>query len=317
MDLPPFLVGPTGIGKTAIGVRLARALGADVLSVDSRQAYRGLDIATAKPTPAEGRAAPHHLLDLFEPTEVASAADFARRFRAALAGIHGRGRRALAVGGSGLYVDACLGRLDRLPPADLAIRAEHDRILATDGPARLHALLRDVDPETAARLAPGDGQRISRALEVYRLTGAPLSRLHTRRGALDVREGPPLIVLVRERRDLRERIAARAQAMLAAGLLDELAAVLAAGVPADAPGLQAIGCGDFIPLLRGEVSREAALEAFIRRTRQYAKRQVTWFRNRYRGARPLELAPDEAPETSAERVRELLESPLTAPPAGA
>lgn len=317
MDLPPFLVGPTGIGKTAIGVELARALGAEVLSIDSRQAYRGLDIATAKPTAAERAAVPHHLLDLFELMEVASAAGFARHFRDALAEIRARGRRALAVGGSGLYVDACLGRLDRLPPADAAIREEHDRILETDGPARLHAMLRDVDPETATRLAPADRQRVSRALEVYRLTGVPLSRLHTRRGALNVRQGPPVIVLVRERGDLRERIAARAQAMLAAGLLDELAAVLAAGVPADAPGLQAIGCIDFTRLLRGEVARETAVEGFIRRTRQYAKRQTTWFRNRYRGAQTLDVAPAEPPEATARRVRELLESRLTAPPEGA
>ena len=317
MDLPPFLVGPTGIGKTAVGVALARSQGAEVLSIDSRQAYRGLDIATAKPTAAERDAVRHHLLDLFELTEVASAADFARHFGLALAEIQGRGRPALAVGGSGLYVDACLGRLDRLPPADPTIREEHDRIVTTDGPGRLHAMLREVDPETAARLALADRQRVSRALEVFRLTGVPLSRLHTRRGALDVRQGPPVVILARDRCDLRERIAVRAQAMLATGLLDELAAVLAFGVPADAPGLQAIGCGDFIRLLRGEVSRAEALAAFIHRTRQYAKRQMTWFRNRYRGARTLEIAPEETPEATAGRVRELLESPLTAPPEGA
>jgi len=317
MDLPPFLVGPTGTGKTAVGVVLARAWSAEVLSVDSRQAYRGLDLATAKPTAAERAAAPHHLLDLFEPTEVASAADFARRFHAALVEIRGRGRRALAVGGSGLYVDACLGRLDRLPPANPAIRAEHARILATEGPGRLHARLREVDPETAARLAPADRQRISRALEVYRLTGIPLSRLQTRGGPLDVRGAPPLVLLVRGRDDLRERIAVRARTMLGAGLLEELEAVLAAGVPADAPALQAIGCRDFVRLLRGETTREAALEAFVRRTQQYAKRQMTWFRNRYRGISPLDLAPEEPPETTAARVRERLESRLTEAPEGA
>lgn len=314
MDLPPFLVGPTGIGKTAVGVVLARARGAEILSIDSRQAYRGLDIATAKPTAAERHAAPHHLLDLFEPTEAASAADFARHFRDALAAVRGRGRSALAVGGSGLYVDACLGRLDRLPPADPSIRAEHAAILAREGPGRLHAMLREVDPETAARLAPADRQRISRALEVYRLTGVSLSCLQTRRGALDLRLGPPLVVLTRERGDLRERIASRAEAMLAAGLLEELAGVLAAGVPASAPGLQAIGCGDFIRHLRGEITRAAALEAFVRRTRQYGKRQATWFRNRYRGAGELAIAPNETPETTADRVQRLLESPLTATP---
>jgi tRNA dimethylallyltransferase len=309
-DLPPFLVGPTGVGKTAVAIPLARALGAEILSIDSRQAYRRLDIGTAKPTAAERAAVAHHLLDLFDPDEVASAAVFARHFHAALAGLRARGRGALAVGGSGLYVDACLGRLDRLPPADPAIRAAHRRIRDERGAAHLHEALRAADPETAARLAPADFQRVSRALEVFQTTGLPLSRLQTRRGPLDLTGGPAMVLLLRDRAELRRRIAARAHAMVEAGLLDELAALLASGVPPDAPGLQAIGYTDFVGVLRGEVARETAVSAFVARTAAYAKRQVTWFRNRYVGVRIVE-AGEEAPEATADRVLRLL-----APPAG-
>jgi tRNA dimethylallyltransferase len=305
-DLPPFLVGPTGVGKTAVAIPLALALDAEILSIDSRQAYRRLDIATAKPTAAEQAAVAHHLLDLFEPGEVASAAEFARRFRDALAGLRARGRGALAVGGSGLYVDACLGRLDRLPPADAAIRAAHRRIRDAQGTAPLHERLRAVDPDTAARLAPADFQRISRALEVYEKTGAPLSLLHTRRGPLDLTRGPAMILLLRERADLRRRIVARARAMLAAGLLDELRALLDAGVAPDAPGLRAIGYADFLPVLRGAAERETAVEVFVARTAAYAKRQETWFRNRYAGVRVLRVEESEDPATTARRARALL-----------
>jgi tRNA dimethylallyltransferase len=311
-DLPPFLVGPTGVGKTAVAIPLARALGAEILSIDSRQAYRRLDIGTAKPTAAERAAAPHHLLDLFEPGEVASAAVFARHFNAALAELRARGRGALAVGGSGLYVDACLGRLDRLPPADPAIRATHRRIRDEQGAARLHEVLRAVDPETAARLAPADFQRVSRALEVHDTTGLPLSRLQTRRGPLDLTGGPAMILLLRDRADLRRRIAARAHAMIETGLLEELAALLASGIAPDAPGLQAIGYTDFVGVLRGEVAREAAVDAFIARTVAYAKRQTTWFRNRYLGVRVVE-AGEETPEETAGRVRRLLTGAPGAP----
>jgi len=311
--LPPFLVGPTAVGKTAVGIEVARELGAEILSIDSRQAYRRLDIGTAKPTPSERAAVRHHLLDLFEPTEKASAAEFAHHFHDALREVQSRGRRTLAVGGSGLYVDACLGRLDRLPPADAPIRAEHRRIRDAQGTECLHERLRGVDPQSAARLAPGDFQRISRALEVFQLTGLPLGQLQTQRGPLDLSAGPPMVLLLRQRSDLRARIALRAHAMFAAGLLDELENALAAGVPADAPGLQAIGYADFVRVLRREVSREEATEGFIRRTAQYAKRQITWFRNRYRGIRPLEIAPDEAPETTARRALPRLEEPLDSP----
>ena len=303
---PVFLVGATAVGKTAVAVELAPCIDAEILSIDSRQAYRLLDIGTAKPTPAERAAVRHHLVDLFDPRETASAARFAGFYRGALADVHARGKRALAVGGAGLYVDACLGRLDPLPPADAAIRAEHRRIRDAEGPEALHRRLAESDPETAARLGPRDFQRVSRALEVQELTGRPLSRLHARGGRLDLSSGPPMVLLTRDRADLDRRIAARAEAMLAGGLLAEVERILAAGIPPDAPALEAIGYTEFARAIRGEGNLEEAARSFLLRTRRYAKRQETWFRNRYSGVHVVHVPPDETPPTTACRVLERL-----------
>jgi tRNA dimethylallyltransferase len=301
-----LLAGPTAAGKTAVALPLARLLDAEILSIDSRQAYRWLDIGTAKPTSAERAAVPHHLLDLFDPRETASAEAFARHYRAAVALVHARGRRALAVGGSGLYFDACLGRLDSLPPSDPGIRAEHQRIREREGPEALHRLLTDVDPPMAAILAPRDFQRVSRALEVHALTGRRLSRLHTRRGRLDLSAGPPMALVLRERAELDRRIAARAEAMLAAGLLEEVRGLAAQGIPLDAPGLEAIGYGEFARALAGEIALDEAMRTFVLKTRRYAKRQMTWFRNRYRGVREIVVPPGEEPAATAQRVMEVV-----------
>ena len=296
-----YLVGPTAVGKTAVGIHVARALGAEILSIDSRQIYRGLDIGTAKPTPAECAQVPHHLIDLCEPSARMSAAQFARHFAAACSDLARRGRRGLAVGGAGLYVDACLGRLDPLPPADPAVRARHARIAAEEGSAALHARLRRLDPASAGRLAPADLQRVSRALEVCELTGRRLSELQLQRGAWDVTTGPPMIVLARPRAELDARIETRARAMVAAGLLAEVERLVAAGVAPDCPACESIGYAEFAQVLSGERALEEALAAFVLRTRRYAKRQVTWFRNRYRGAVDLLIEPQETPEQTAQR----------------
>ncbi|MFH1145230.1 MAG: tRNA (adenosine(37)-N6)-dimethylallyltransferase MiaA [Candidatus Eisenbacteria bacterium] len=302
-----FVVGPTAVGKTAVALILARRIGAEILSIDSRQAYRHLDIGTAKPTPEQRAAAAHHLLDLFDPREAASAEEFARRYREALHGIRTRGKAALAVGGSGLYVDACLGRLDALPPADAQIRAAHERIRDAEGAEALHRRLAQADPATAARLAPRDFQRVSRALEVQALTGRPLSRLQTRGGGrMDLSAGPPMLLLSRERSDLDQRIHERAQAMIDAGLLDEVTRLLAAGVPASSCALEAIGYTEFARALAGEVTMESALEGFLQRTRRYARRQMAWFRNRYAGVREVSVSRDEEPEETAGRILRLL-----------
>lgn len=301
-----FLVGPTAAGKTEAGIELALALGAEILSIDSRQAYRSLEIGTAKPTAAERARVPHHLLDLCDPGETLSAQVFADRFRAARDELARRGRPALAVGGSGLYVDACLGVLDPLPPADAALRARHAALEGAEGPGTLHGRLAAVDPASASRLHPHDFKRVSRALEVFELAGRPLSELQTRTRAPDVSRDPRMLLLAREPADLDARILARARAMLEAGLLEELRGLLGAGVAPDSPGLLAIGYGDFVPVLEGRCRLEEAFDAFVRRTRRYARRQLGWFRRRYRGVTEIAVAPGAlAAETAARCLRVL------------
>ncbi len=298
---PVFLVGATAVGKTAVGIELAERLGAEILSVDARQVYRQLNIGTAKPTADECTRVKHHLIDLYDPVEQVTAADFARRFGECLDDLRERGCEALAVGGSGLYVDACLGRLDAMPPADEAIRERHRLLRDREGDAGLHRRLAEVDPSSAARLSPADFQRVSRALEVRELTGTPLSELQRTRGPLDLSVGPPLILLVRSREELRARIESRARAMLAEGLLEEVAALLEQGVAVNRPAFESIGYAEFAHALRGETSIEEASEAFIRRTRRYAKRQETWFRNRYTGVVEIQIDSGDTPQVTADK----------------
>ncbi len=297
-----FLVGATAVGKTAVGIELARTLGAEILSVDSRQIYRRLEIGTAKPTREECARVRHHLIDLCEPEDRMSAARFAALFHEARARLERAGVRPLAVGGAGLYVDACLGRLDPLPPADEALRSRHRAWVAEQGEAALHARLSRVDPASAARLSPADVQRVSRALEVYELTGKPLSELHSLPGRLDLTGGPLMVHLSRAREGLYRRIEQRARAMMAAGLLDEVARLLEAGATADCPAFESIGYSEFARVLTGEISEAEALEGFILRTRRYAKRQLTWFRNRYAGIHELRVEEGEPPQQTAERI---------------
>ncbi len=298
---PVFLVGATAVGKTAVGIELAERLGAEILSVDARQVYRQLSIGTAKPTADECARVRHHLINLYDPVQQVTAADFARRFGEALDDLRERGCEALAVGGSGLYVDACLGRLDAMPPADEAIRERHRLLRDREGDAGLHRRLAEVDPSSAARLSPADFQRVSRALEVRELTGTPLSELQRTRGPLDLSVGPPLILLVRSREELCARIESRARAMLAEGLLEEVAALLEQGVAVNRPAFESIGYAEFARALRGETSIEEASEAFIRRTRRYAKRQETWFRNRYTGVVEIQIDSGDSPQVTADK----------------
>ncbi len=294
-------MGPTAVGKTSVGIELAKRLGAEILSVDSRQVYKRLELGTAKPTAQERCAVAHHLIDLFEPTEQATAAEFARLYRQALGELTSRGKRGLAVGGSGLYVDACLGRLDAMPPASEAVRERHLRIRKEHGPEALHRALEAVDPAAARRLSPRDFQRVSRALEVFECAGVPLSALQRRRGPLDLTGGPQMILLLRDREQLNRRIEKRAHAMVAAGLPQEVERLLGEGVPARCPAFESIGYSEFARSLRREISLEEATEAFIQRTRRFAKRQITWFRNRYVGSVEILIPEGQPAEETAER----------------
>jgi len=276
------IAGPTASGKSALAMEVARRWPVEIISVDSAQVYRGMDIGTAKPSAAERAAVPHHLIDVRDPEQPYSAALFAADARRICAEVAARGRRPLLVGGTMLYFRALAEGLDAMPAADAAIRAEIEAQAAACGWPALHDELARVDATTAARLAPNDAQRIGRALEVWRASGRALSSFHTQRGS-----GTALTLIALEpdeRAWLHARIAQRFDSMLAAGLLDEVRRLRARpGVHAALPSMRAVGYRQtWAALDAGLVG--AALQAQVREhgiaaTRQLAKRQLTWLRS--------------------------------------
>ncbi|MBN9411215.1 MAG: tRNA (adenosine(37)-N6)-dimethylallyltransferase MiaA [Burkholderiales bacterium] len=278
------LAGPTASGKTAATLAIAAEFPTEVISVDSALVYRGMDIGTAKPTAAERAAVPHHLIDIRDPSQAYSAAEFVADARALIAGIHARGRIALLAGGTMLYFKALFEGLDDLPRADAILRARLDAQAAARGWPAMHAELAQVDPLTAARLAPGDSQRIQRALEVWHATGRPLSSFFTARKRRD--DAPPLLSLEpADRAWLHERIAARFDTMLDSGLLDEVRTLRARGdLHADLPSMRCVGYRQSWEWLDSQaagkpVALSVLRERGIAATRQLAKRQITWLRS--------------------------------------
>jgi len=274
------LAGPTASGKSAAALALAEALDAEIVSVDSALVYRGMDIGTAKPTPGERARVPHHLLDIRDPADSYSAAEFAADAQRLVREIRGRGRRVILAGGTMLYFKALVEGLAPMPAADAQLRAEIEAEAAGSGWPALHAQLAQVDPATAARLAPNDAQRIQRALEVFRLTGQPLSRFHA--GAQRAEGLQPDLFLSLEPADrawLHARIAQRFDAMLAAGFLDEVRRLHARGdLRAEMPSMRAVGYRQAWEALEGAVPLDSVRERGIAATRQLAKRQLTWLR---------------------------------------
>lgn len=280
-DRPPavFLLGPTACGKTALAVSLVERFPLEIISVDSALVYRGMDVGTAKPDSATLARAPHHLLDVRDPTESYSAAAFRDDALCLMADITARGRVPLLVGGTMLYFRALLKGLDDLPPADVALRRRIETEAATRGWPALHAELAAVDPATAARLAPNDAQRIGRALEIYRLAGIPMSALLVRAQSELPYRVLQLALMPSDRAVLHRRIAERFDAMLVAGLLDELARLREAyALTPDLPSMRAVGYRQAWAYLDGEISFEEMRERGIAATRQLAKRQLTWLR---------------------------------------
>ncbi len=286
------LMGPTATGKTDLAVSLAEHWPVEIVSVDSAMVYRGMDIGTAKPPPEVLTRAPHRLIDLVDPAEAYSAARFVADAVAAIREIQAAGRVPLLVGGTGLYFKALQDGLSELPPADPDFRREFEVRLAREGLAALHAALARVDPEAAARIRPGDPQRIQRALEVHALTGLPLSEhLRRRRPAIEARFVN--LILEADRDWLRDRIAVRFDRMLAEGFLEEVAALRARGdLSPNLPSMRAVGYRQAWAHLAGETDFEAFRERAIHATRQYAKRQMTWFRHQVEGHRIDCLAND-------------------------
>jgi tRNA dimethylallyltransferase len=274
------LVGPTASGKSELGLGAAHALGdVEIVSIDSMQIYRGLDIGTAKPTVAEQAAVPHHMIDVAEPLDEWSVARFQGEARAAIADVAARGKRALLVGGTGLYVRAVIDPLT-FPPEDRAVRAELESEVATaDGLRAAHDELVRADPVAAARMEPGNARRIVRALEVIRITGRPFSSF-----GFGLGEVGEAVLPVRQagvwlpRATSARRIGRRFCAMRAAGLVDEVGALAASG-SLSRTARQAIGYKEVLDHLEGrEPSLDAALEIAEARTRRFARRQRMWFR---------------------------------------
>jgi len=275
------LVGPTAVGKTELSLCLAQELAAEIISADSMQVYRGMDIGTAKPTPKERQRVPHHLLDVVDPDESFNVADYVDLAAAVLRRLQVKGTTPLLTGGTGLYVDALLeGFLFPDTPADPRIRKELEE-QAREDPSSLYAELQQVDPASAMRLHPNDLRRIIRALEVYRRTGEPISALQQKRAQHQSPYDPLYIGLTRDRGELYERINRRVDLMLEAGLVQEVAGLLEK-YPHQPTALQALGYKEIASFLRGEVTLAEAVDTLRRDTRRYAKRQLSWFRRNKR-----------------------------------
>jgi tRNA dimethylallyltransferase len=274
-----FLTGPTAAGKSAVAIELARRIGGEILSLDSMAVYRSLDIGTAKPSLAERQAVPHHLLDLLEPTEDFSIAQYLDAAHLAVRQILNRQRRPLFVGGSPLYLKAILRGLFDGPPADWEFRGELEEIARREGSVALHARLATIDPAAAARLHPNDTRRLIRALEVFHRTGRPISDMQTQFDAPRNTAGPRVFVVDWPRDELHRRINARVDAMFAAGWIDEVRRFLESGKTLSRTASQAVGYREILEHLAGEREIAAASDLIKQRTRQFAKRQLTWLRS--------------------------------------
>lgn len=274
-------MGPTAAGKTDLAIALHERLNADIISVDSALIYRGMDIGTAKPSAEELHRAPHRLIDICDPAEAYSAADFARDARAAIAEIVAAGRTPLLVGGTMLYFKALLEGLSPMPPSDPAIRAAIEMEARALGWPALHTQLAEVDPACAARLHPNHSQRISRALEVYRISGRPISAWQTGEGdgLLSSYRWIQIAIAPQERTVLHQRITRRFDKMLELGFIEEVEALFQRGdLHADMPSIRAVGYRQVWQYLAGECDKATMRERGIAATRQLAKRQLTWLR---------------------------------------
>ena len=291
------VAGPTASGKSELALQLAQRFNGEIVCMDSMQIYRRMDIGTAKPTPAEQSVVPHHMLDIIEPTETYAVADYAVQAEKVLHEILSRGKLPIMTGGTGLYLKAIMHGLSLGgAPADEALRQKFAQIaLEPDGRNVLHQKLAEVDQVSADKLHPNDIRRVIRALEVYELTGVPLSQ-QTQEEAQGPFDVLPLAIDI-PRPLLYERLETRVHAMMAAGLLSEVRSLLQEGVTAQMQSMQGIGYKELIPVVEGQQTEDAAIWQIILNTRHYAKRQVTWLRNEPRivwltenGAERLESA---------------------------
>jgi tRNA dimethylallyltransferase len=298
-----FLAGPTASGKSAVAMELAELINAEIISLDSMTIYRGMDIGTAKPSVADRARVFHHLIDIADPHQDFSVAEFLRQAARAAEQVCGRERVPLFVGGTGLYLRSLLRGLCEAPTADWGLRRRLEQQASEFGPAWLHERLRLLDPPAAARLHPQDMRRIIRAIEVFELTGTPISADQTQR-PLPPHLRPRCVWLSPPRPWLRERINQRVDAMLQAGWLDEARWLMNLSPPAGRTAMQALGYRELAAHLQGQLTLAAAGELIKSSTRQFAKRQHTWFRS-LEECQELPIAGDESPGQLARRIMTL------------
>jgi len=273
------IVGPTAVGKTDLSIAVARAVDGEIISADSMQVYKGMDIGTAKPTENERQGIPHHMLDVVTPDQEFSVADYQRMVEETLRSLAERDKTPILTGGTGLYIRAVLDGFVFDPEArDEELRVQLEKMASTRGGVVLHQRLAEVDPDSAKRLHPNDHRRVIRALEVYHTTGQPLSRHLAAQKRQPPRHPSVKFGLTRNRRRLYDRINLRVDLMMETGLLDEVKQLMSQGLEGSATALQALGYKELVGYLRGEYDLTEAVRRLKRDTRRYAKRQLTWFR---------------------------------------
>ncbi len=312
-----FIVGQTAVGKSAVAIELARRIGAEIVSADSMQVYRGLDIISAKPSPADRQAITHHLIDIADPAEQFDVARYVRLAREAVAGIRGRGRMPLVAGGSGMYVRALLDGIFEGPARDAALRDRLEREIAEEGLAPLHERLKKLDPQAGARIHPHDKKRIIRALEVYECSGRTVSSLRTEWDAAPAPCGggpcfsaglrcrASLFGLRRTREEIIQRIDERVERMFARGAVEEVKEILGSGIDPGAAILQSLGFDEIREYLSGRLALAEAKGLLKKNTRAFAKRQITWF-GRDGRIQWMQISGGEEPGATAERIVQLL-----------
>ena len=301
------IAGPTASGKTGLAVALAQALNGEVVSCDSMQIYRGMDVGTAKPTPEEMQGVPHHLLDVADPGEDFSGGRYVRLATEAITDIHSRGKTAIVAGGTGLYLDSLVKGEEFAPPSREGERKFLEDAAEQKGIEYVYDMLMEADPETAERLHLSDRKRIIRAMEVFLITGLPLSWHIAQSRQRPPRYRPAWLGLnFRDRAKLYARIDARVDQMLAQGLEQEVQRLLDAGVDPQTTAMQAIGYKELASALRGECTVEEAASRIKQASRNYAKRQLTWFR---RNDKIRWIYPDETPDLLARALKLLAREP--------
>ncbi len=305
-----LILGVTASGKGRLAFDLAQSLDAEIISIDSMKVYRRMDIGTSKP-PAEARQRiKYHLIDIIQPSDSFSVAAFLDAASEAIKQIKGRNKSVIAVGGTALYIKALLYGLFEGPGTNQKIRAELKTRAEAESLAELYCELTNIDPVAAERINPNDSKRIIRALEVYQLTGKPISSLQKQWDRRDVKHDWTIIGLRREKPDTSGRINKRAKKMIVAGLVDEVKSLLAEEKPLSRQAGCAIGYAEIIEYLNGHISLEEATELIKKNTRRLAKNQRTWFKT-FKNVRWLDIEPDEPPEKILSRAKILLNDILT------